>query len=45
MKRSVMRVGAFEQIFGANQQVSHLGGSYKEAEAAARAPFGALVKL
>jgi hypothetical protein len=37
--------GAFEQIFGANQQVSHLGGSYKEAETAARAPFGALVKL
>jgi hypothetical protein len=31
--------GAFEQIFGANQQVSHLGESYKEAETAARVPF------
>ena len=37
--------GAFEQIFGAIRQVAHLGGSYKEAETAARAPFGALVKL
>jgi hypothetical protein len=37
--------GAFEQIFGAIRQVAHLGGSYKEVETAARAPFGALVRL
>jgi len=33
---SAQMFGVFEQIFGANQQVPHVGGSDKEAETAAR---------